>query len=623
MIRLFNCITVQHDLLVLGLAAFVCVAMSVVCSIMLSRMNATTGLLKRIWIAGTALILSAGIWTTHFISMLAYEPGVGFVFDVFWTVTSLGISILFNLTAIALIAANRPWLRLLGATTLGLGIGAMHYSGMSGIIPDGIKEWDSIHVIASLVCGVGLSILYIELHRRAQSLRMKAITGLVLVLAICGAHFIGMSALTLIPHLTQSAQLLGIKPSTLAFEIAAVAVLIMQAAFGVAILDGRLSKVREENADKMRESEERYHLALKGSSDGVWDWDLKTGDLYCSEGFDQYFGKNAFPTVGHFFAAIHPEDKEWVNASYRAHFKDRGKYDQEYRIRCADGDYRWFRIKGNAVWDINDRAVRMVGSFTDIQVVKLAREKTEEARRASEEASRMKSEFLANMSHEIRTPLNGILGMAQLMERTELNAKQKRFNQTIISSGTSLLSIINDVLDISKIEAGLVELHEDWFDLQTLLEDAIDAVRGIVETKGLFCRFDNRLGQDIELFGDVNRIRQILINLAGNAAKFTDEGGVTITVARTKNKQIGFVIRDTGPGIADDQIDLIFSRFRQADGSPTRKHGGTGLGLAISKDFVEMMHGKIGVASKIGVGSKFWFMLPLESRQRGDDVIAA
>ena len=623
MIRLFNCVTVQHDHLLLGVAAFVCVAMSIACSFMLSRMLSTTGLLKKIWIAGIAIILSAGIWTTHFVAMLAYEPGVGFVFDVFWTAVSLVVSIVLNLIAIALIATNRTMFRILGAATLGLGIGAMHYSGMNGLIPNGIKEWDSAYVMASLVCGVGFSIMYIDLQRRARSIHLKAASGLVLVLAICGAHFVGMSALSLIPYSTQTAPLLGLKPSTLAFEIAAVAVFIIQAGFGVVLLDSRLSHVREESAQKLRESEERYELALRGSSDGVWDLDLRTGELYCSEEFDTYFGKNAFPTPKHFFEAVHPDDREQVNISYGEHFKIKGRYDQEYRIKCADGEYRWFRVKGNAVWGESGRAVRMVGSFTDIQAIKIAGQKTEEARRACEEANRLKSEFLANMSHEIRTPLNGILGMAQLMNKTELNAKQERFNQTIISSGTSLLSIINNVLDLSKLEAGLMELQEDWFDPQALLEEASDAVRGIAVTKGLYCRFDNKLPKNVELFGDANRIRQILINLAGNAAKFTDAGGVTITAARTKNNQIGFVVSDTGPGIAEDQIDLIFNRFRQADGSATRKHGGTGLGLAISKDFVEMMGGKIGVNSKLEAGSKFWFLIPLKQRRAGTDVIAA
>jgi signal transduction histidine kinase/CheY-like chemotaxis protein len=251
-----------------------------------------------------------------------------------------------------------------------------------------------------------------------------------------------------------------------------------------------------------------------------------------------------------------------------------------------------------------------------------AGEEARELARQAEAANKAKSEFLANMSHEIRTPMNGVLGMADLLVDANPTPKQRRYVEAIQRSGRSLLVLIDDILDISRIEAGKLELRIRDFDPRELLDDIVVDLGVLAREKGL--TLTGRIAPDIpdRLRGDPNRLRQILNNLVGNAIKFTTQGEVRVRVARNHDEgnapgpsdpvSLRFAVRDTGIGIPEDRIGLLFRTFSQVDGSSTRKHGGAGLGLAISKRLVEKMGGTIGVESEPGRGSVFFFALSLE-----------
>jgi signal transduction histidine kinase/CheY-like chemotaxis protein len=245
-----------------------------------------------------------------------------------------------------------------------------------------------------------------------------------------------------------------------------------------------------------------------------------------------------------------------------------------------------------------------------------AKQQAEVQAQRAEAASKAKSDFLAMMSHEIRTPMNGVLGFANLLLETPLSAEQRDFVLTVQRSGDALLTIINDVLDYSKIEAGRMTVEQIDFDLHQVCEEVRKISQTAVAERGLVMTlsFDPDLPRFIK--GDPVRLRQILLNLAGNAVKFTERGAVGIAVARSDAAQLKISVTDSGIGITDEQMDRLFRRFTQADSSTTRRYGGTGLGLAISRTLVELMGGTIGVHSEKNKGSTFWFTLPLNAAQQ-------
>jgi PAS domain S-box-containing protein len=281
----------------------------------------------------------------------------------------------------------------------------------------------------------------------------------------------------------------------------------------------------------------------------------------------------------------------------------------------AQGNPAWHLTTKVPLRDDSGRITGLVGLSRDITGRKHVAEQLRQAKEAAESASRAKSEFLANMSHEIRTPLNGVIGMTGLLLETDLTAEQRDYASTVRKSGEALLTVINDILDFSKIEARKLELESAPFDLLQAIEEVYEILAVKAQEKNLDLVLRYAPGRPRYFVGDAGRIRQVLTNLAGNAVKFSPAGSVLIAVEcesqSEREARMRIAVVDTGPGIPQAKIDSLFEKFSQLDASSTRRHGGTGLGLAISKQLVELMGGAVGVESRCGEGSTFWFTLPL------------
>jgi two-component system sensor histidine kinase/response regulator len=371
---------------------------------------------------------------------------------------------------------------------------------------------------------------------------------------------------------------------------------------------------RQQAEQQLRNTEARLDRATRGANDGLWELDVATRDVWVSPRFAEIleFTQADFLRDKHkVFDVVHREDAKPLHQAIDKCINDNIAVDVELRAKTKSGDWRWLRLRGAVERDQAGRPLTVSGSQQDITERKHYQQALIEATEAAAAANSAKSEFLANMSHEIRTPMNGVIGMTELLLETPLNPMQSDYAQTVRDSAAALLTVINDILDFSKVEAGKLELEQLDMDIRDTVEDVARLLSVQAHAKGLevIALLDPSL-PDL-LRGDAGRIRQILLNLGGNAVKFTQQGEVAIDCkAIEKSAQTVLVrceIRDTGIGIPTNRLNALFSAFTQVDASTTRKFGGTGLGLSIVKRLVELMGGEVGVSSVDGKGSIFWF----------------
>jgi PAS domain S-box-containing protein len=394
---------------------------------------------------------------------------------------------------------------------------------------------------------------------------------------------------------------------------------------GIVIVDVTLGKLSER---RLAESEERFRSLTEASSAIVWTTTPDGEFRKVTSEWTRFTGQSPAEAAGRgFLEAIHPEDREATREAWGQAVGTRTLYAVEHRLRRHDGVFRYMEARGVPVLEEDGQVREWVGAHADITGRKEAELQLAAAKEAAEEANRAKSQFLANMSHELRTPLSAVIGYSEMLqeEMEDLGEESMLSDmRKIESNARHLLGLINDVLDLSKIEAERMEIYAEDFDVAGTVNDVASTVGALVDKKGN--TLDLKVAADLgSAHTDVTKLRQCLINLLSNAAKFTEGGLITLSAERERRHGIDwlrFAVTDTGIGMSEEQQARLFQRFSQADASTTRRFGGTGLGLAITRAFAHMLGGDIAVASKEGEGTTFTLELPARYEERASAELA-
>lgn len=380
-------------------------------------------------------------------------------------------------------------------------------------------------------------------------------------------------------------------------------------------MEGTLRDISEKRRSEERlfQTIEQYRILIDNSVDMIWTMDAAGRLTYVSPAWERVLGYSLEFSAGKDFRIfIHSEDVSWCSELILKGIRSGERIKSPpYRVLNSDGKYRWHEASGIAVYDNDGVFHSVVGISRDVHERKIDNDRLFAAKKAADSASMAKSDFITKISHEIRTPLNGVIGFTGLLQTTDLDGEQRRYAENASVSAMSLLDLVDEILDFSKIESGMMQIDEVETDIPGLLS-RIEEITGLTaRSKGVLFRLETDSSMPRYATVDPVRLRQVLLNLAGNAVKFTEKGSVVLKAGFTRvddvNGVFRFSVTDTGPGISSEQRDRIFSPFIQGDASTTRRYGGTGLGLAITASLLEQMGSSIDLVSEPGRGSCFSF----------------
>jgi len=569
-----------------------------------------------LWSIGGAMALGLGIWSMHFVGMLALRLPVLVWYDALLIVVSIVAAV--GGCAIAFIIFNRPtvnsWLLALASIFMGLAIASMHYTGMAGMRTSAHISYDPLIVGASVAVAIIVSFAALALTRnlietssKKRAWLKKAGASLLLGFAVAGMHYTGMAAQHFAGGSTAwrptNDLVLGTHELGLIVAITSVALLIIA-----------LAATRFERWTATTRT--RFENLLDLSPQIVWFGGPDGSITYANPYWYNYTGRSERQTLGDkWMDAIHPEDRERVVGSLQTAVQEGRDYEVELRLRGKEDDYCWFLVRGRPGHDEAGKVDAWLGIAVDI----------EERKNAEQEAwaaSQAKSEFLASMSHELRTPLNAIGGYAELLAmgvRGPLNAEQAQDIARIRRSQQHLLTLITDVLNFAKVDAGQSEYHITAVPVDEALRDTESMIAPQILQKGLRYSFKGA-GKTAAVLADPEKMQQIVLNLLSNAVKFTDPGGTITLSSEFSGKCVDIKVADTGAGIASEKVDRIFDPFVQVDRRLNQPVQGVGLGLAISQDLAKAMGGNVSVESVLGEGSTFTLSLPRAPRMELADL---
>lgn len=521
MFRVLGCVFFQHDLRLVVLAGLLCLFACVTAMSIVSRAREADPKLRPWWLVAAGVVAGCGIWGTHFVAMLAYEPGFLVSYDPALTVLSVLIAI--TICSIGFTVALKPKRALLGGAVTGAAIGAMHYVGMAAVRAPAIAVWDPSYVASSVAIGIGMMAVGMRLTFGVRT-RWSGyfVSGIVFTLAICSMHFTAMSAVVyrFDPRVEVSGAVMA--PGTLAIAVAASAALVVALGLVGALVDHHLAQRSSIEAERLR----AHITELEHTRDALQRTSLELG----------------------------------------------------VALKAADA------------------------------------------------ANRSKSQFLAAMSHELRTPLNAVIGFSDMLDMETFgplgNPRYKQYAKDIRASGTHLLALINDILDLTRLDAGATNLNDETFDVSEIISEALRMMSPHAKSANVVLRNEARRALP-RVKADKRRMRQVLLNLLSNAVKFTPSGGSVTVNAELMDQGLRVSVSDTGIGIAEADIPRAFERFGQVDSTLARKYEGAGLGLPLARDLVELHGGQLTLESKLNLGTTVCFVLPHARLVQAEPMAAA
>lgn len=633
------------------------------------RINSATGRARKFWHVSGSIAMGIGVWGMHFIGMLAFKLPISVSYDISLTFISFLLAALASMVVLWVMSrSDLRWpVLFLSSVIMSMGISSMHYVGMLAMQIEPSVQHDSLlfilsFVVAIIVSFVALSIIYrLGLSKdKINNFRVKLVCAMSMTAAISGMHYTGMAAAIFPSEIATVADSFGLGGDWLATLVGIGVVMVLLSSSIAAIVDSRFAdqnmlmvnklkelniklithansltqimvekeaalsavKVSNDELTQAKEFAERSSAELAGYLEAIDQHALisvtdKRGRIVqVNEKFIQVSGycREELLNQDHRIINSGTHPKEFFVEMWRT-LSQGNTWRDEICNRAKNGELYWIDTAIVPLKDENNKIIRYLSVRVDVTRYKNIESKLLHTMDAAEAANEAKSRFLANMSHEIRTPMNSILGMAHLLRRSEMNDQQLGHIANIQRSSQHLLTIINDVLDLSKIEAGKIKVIAQDFYLQEVLDDVSSQFSHLLNDKDIALDFDISLDISQPFCGDSLRVSQILLNYVSNAIKFTEKGKIVVSVQLVEEDDAGclvrFNVRDTGIGIDKKEIKVLFHPFNQVDSSPTRKYGGTGLGLAVSKELAELMGGEAGVESQLGVGSDFWFTVRL------------
>jgi signal transduction histidine kinase len=509
MLRVVGCITEQHDLRFVVVAALLCLFACFTAMSAISRARVSPKTYRLMWLGVAGIVAGAGIWGTHFVAMLAYRTGLPMGYDAGMTVLSILLAA--SMCAVGFGLAISRAGPVIGGLVTGAAISAMHYVGMSGVNLPAIPVWDLRYVMVSVLIGVAVTAVAMPVALKRGDTRSNVYGALLFTLAICGMHFTAMAAVTYWPDPTVQVSAAILDPPSLAVAVAAVAALIVALGLIGALVDHHLASRASKEAERLR--------------------------VYVAE--------------------LEVTKHQLEQTSHNLHQA------------------------------LNEAAA----------------------------ANKAKSDFMAAMSHELRTPLNAVIGFSEMLGGEIFgplgHPRYKEYVEDIRTSGVHLLALINDLLDLSRLDAGQLELANENVDLADVVAEALRIVRPRAQNTHIRL-FEAIEAPELAVHGDRRRIRQVLINLLANAVKFTPEKGTVRVTIRRQGDEAAIIVADTGIGIAKEDIQKVFERFHQIDSSRARKYEGAGLGLPLSAELMALHGGRLEMESTLQVGTTVTMLFPRE-----------